>query len=660
MLERIRFQAAFGLCLFLLSACGGGGGGGGDGRLSQIVITPDIGNLTVAETRSFSAVGMTASGKELDNVSFTWQSLDTSIASIDANGVVTGNTIGVATIIVTGTLKTGALTYTASNSATVGVHSPNSGQSNLTFSGTVSYEDKLYDKDGFTGTTELLPVRGTIINLVAIDGFTTIATGVTDNDGNFTFPNTDFPVIDNSARRAGVYIQVVSKTAPNNPAQIEIRNNTTDEALLSLISSGFDDSIETTFTGRQVTATAPSDIGGLFNILDVFSMASELIQQSGGPCTPAADPCAPPLLTAYWEPGTAEGTYYDDELDAIFILGGGDSEGDHDEYDDSVIAHEYGHFAVHHFSKDDSPGGAHFITDNTQDIRLSWSEGWGNFFSSAVRNNPIYLDTSTGGSFSFSLEDYSAAPTPSSLNSAAIYTTSEIAVTGVLWDVFDDSASLVSPIMEPHDQTALGFGPIWQTVIQFPDDKPATMERFWIQFMTLQTPSDADSLKAIMREREMKFFPPDDDAFEADESTTALLENGAQGHSLYLNATDPTGDEDVIPFTVTAGTRYRLETIELKNGADTLLFITNSPTSNTPIAGLQNDNRNGRNHGSCGVNLLGNNTCPDNDDTNLSSSITWTASNSETLYAHVQRSPNAPPSAGLLGSYKIQLTRLSN
>lgn len=649
MLNRIRLQAAVGLCLFLLSACGGGGGGSGSGTATQIVITPEQGNLIVGQTISFTAVALTSSGKEVDNVSFSWQSLDPTVAGIDSNGVATGNEIGVAIIAVTGTYKSGNFTRTVGGSAMVGVVSPNSGQSNLTFSGTVQYEDRPYDMEGFTGNTEFLPVRGTVVNLVAIDGFATIATGETDNNGDFSFSG-----IDNSGRRAGIYIEVVSKTEPNNPTKIEIRNNTTDDALLSLISSGFDDSNGTTFTNLEVTATVDSGIGGLFNILDVFAMSSELIQQEGGLCKPpATDACVPPLLVAYWEPGSSEGSFYDDQLDAIFILGGGDADGDHDEYDDSVIAHEYGHFAVLHFSIDDSPGGSHFITDNKQDIRLSWSEGWGNFFSSAVRNNPIYVDTSTGGSFSFNLEDYSSAPAPSTLNSVAIYTTSEIAVTGVLWDIFDPAGSIIS---DTDDQLALGFEPIWQTLLQFTDALPATMETFWLQFES-SYPGSAAGLQSIMVERKMELFA---DASEMSGQTpeTALTENGAaQEHTLYQTSPAAAADdEDVIPFSVTVGGRYTLETVNLTNGADTYLFITDSPNSSTRLA--ENDNRSGRNHQNCGANpFTGNSTCPNNDQTTLSSSISWTASNTTTLYAHVQRSPNAPPSAGVLGSYDIQLKK---
>lgn len=641
MLDRIRFQAALGFCLFLLSACGdGGGGGSGSGTATQIVVTPQQGNLVVGEMRSFSAVAITSTGKEIENVSFSWQSLDPTIASVDGNGTVTGNAIGVATIAVTGTYRTGSFTRTVSGTTAVGVISPNPGGTNLTISGTASYEDRPFDITGFTGETEQKPIRGAIIEVIAIKGFQTLATAATGIDGMFTIPN-----VNNTTGNAGLYLRVLAKTDPNNPTKVEIRNNLSEGDLLSTISSAIDDSNGNGNTFDKDVAAMVSGIGGAFNILDIFSTASELIQQSGA-CTPAVDPCVPPLLTAYWEPGSAEGTYYNDdpEVDAIFILGGGDSEGDHDEYDDSVIAHEYGHFIVHHFSKDDSPGGEHFITDNSQDIRLSWSEGWGNFFSSAVRNSPVYLDTSTGGSFSFNLEDYSTSPAPSTLKSVAIYTTSEIAVTGVLWDLFDDPSTLLS-IFEQHDQIGLGFEPIWQTVLSFSDTTPAAMESFWLQFASLY-PGSAAGLQSIMTERQMELFA---DSTETGE-TELVANSSSQHHTLYqASPSQPQNDEDVIPFSVTSGKKYRLETFNLTNGADTLLTITE--------LGLQSDNWNGRNYSQdCGVNLLtGNSTCPLNDKKTLSSSITWKAGSDTTLHAHVKRSPNAPPSAGQFGSYDIQL-----
>ncbi|MBI3805889.1 MAG: Ig-like domain-containing protein [Nitrospirae bacterium] len=642
MLERVCLGIVLGLSL-LLSSCGGGGGG--SKTIAQIEITPQQGNVVLQTTLPFSATAKTASGEVVDNVSFVWQSLDPSIASIDPNsGVATGHGIGVATLVAT--------TGTFQGSASIGVVAAQSGQGNLHLSGTVRYEDKPYTLNGFTGEIQPKAVRGAAINVVAIDGFTTIFTGATDAEGNF-----DFTGVNNTGRRSGIYLQVLAKTEPNNPTQVEIRNNLTDKALFSLASNAMDDSGGSDFTGLDVTAAASSGAGGAFNILDVFSTASELIQRSGGPCSPPATaPCVPPLLTAYWEPGSAQGTYFDDQLDAIFILGGGDPQGDTDEYDDAVIAHEYGHFAVHHFSKDDSLGGEHFITDHDQDVRLAWSEGWGNFFSSAVRKNPIYVDTaSKGATFSFNLETY-ASPQTSALKSAAVYTTSEIAVAGVLWDLFDDP-TLAATVTEPHDTLALGLEPIWQTLRRFTSGIPATMESFVTEF-TAVDPGSAGGLQAILQERKMELLP---DSFESNEAATFLVANDAdrqlQHHTLYQAApVPPENDEDIIPFDVAGGVRYTLETFTY-NGADTLLFLNDQPGSGAPLNGLQNDNRDGGDYHNCGMNTLtGKSSCPDNNRLTLSSSLSWTPTASARLYAHVQRSPNAPPSAGQFGSYDIRLS----
>ncbi len=651
MRANVRFWVWVGLSL-ILSGCGNNGGG--SRAIAVIEISPNPANLEPGGKVQLSAVARTASGAAIENVAFSWRSGDPSIVTIDPNGLATGVKLGVTSIIASTLARTG--------SAPVGVVSPNSGGTNFTVSGKASYEDKPFNEAGFTGQLELKPIRNTVVNVIAIDGFVTLATSSTDPNGNFSFPG-----LNNNLRRGGIYLQVSTQTATGHPTQVGIRNNLSDRAIFAMVSSALDDSTGVPLTGVEATATASSGIGGAFNILDTFSSASELIQQSG-PCptaTEPAAPCVPPLLVAYWEPGSAEGTYYDDFQDAIFICGGGicvpgSSPGDTDEYDDAVIAHEYGHFVARHFSQDDSPGGQHRINDNTQDIRLSWSEGWGNFFSSAVRKSPFYVDTAGDGTFSFNLENYTSPnfPTADSLSNKTIYTTSEVAVAGVLWDLFDPAATILEPT-ESHDQLELEFNPIWQTVLQMKNGSatpiPASMESFWFQFMANQSAPKPDQLKAIMRERQMKLFPPEDDAYEGDENLTPLLNDGLQKHTFYRNAQDPVGDEDIIPFKVVQNQTYTIDTLNLTNGADTLLTITDQ--AGIPLF-PESDNRNKVNYKNCTVNFLGKSTCPPNDQTTLSSSITFLWSgNSTTLIAQVEHSPNAPPSAGRLGAYDIRLSQ---
>lgn len=634
MLTSVRLGIVLGFALFLF-ACGGGGGD--NNTVTQIEVAPAQANLSPGQTVQFTATAKTASGKAV-TAPFTWQSNDPSIATVDANGVATGHAIGVTGMA--------AASGPISGSATLGVVSPASGSPNLTVSGTAQYQDKPFDKNGFiTGPPVQNPIRGAIINLIAIDGFATLGTGATGEDGTFSFTG-----INNASRRGGLYLQVVSKTDPANPTQVEIRDNPDNRALFALASPGLDDSATASFPNITFTATAASGIGGAFNSLDVFSRADELIR-SGGPCNTASNPaavsptspCIPPLLTAYWEPGNSNGTFYDNSQNAIFILGGGTADGDTDEYDDSVIAHEYGHFIMAYFSHDNSPGGVHVITDNAEDIRLAYSEGWGNFFSSAVRNSPLYVDTANQRTFSFELEGLTSSGV-SNLPAIAVYDTHELAVAAVLWDIFDPA---------DDDPLSLGFTPVWQAVLQIPAASTATFESFWLTFASLNLPgnnSNAAGLQEIMRERKIELFP--------DAPPDPLTPNAEARHrTLYKSDSDPTGDVDVIPLKdLIRGRSYTVETFNLINGTDTLLSITDA--SNTPIPGLLNDNRNGVNYQRCdstGQNAQGTGGCPPNDATTLSSSIVFNAPATGTFNARVTRSPAAPPSAGLFGSYNIRL-----
>ncbi|MFQ5543085.1 MAG: hypothetical protein ACE5FY_01885, partial [Nitrospiria bacterium] len=300
---------------------------------NKVNITPSIVNLTVGGGAfQFSAEQVLSSGEVLKEAVFTWHSDDPSVLIIDSNGFARGIKVGIAQVTATsGTSAGNSMTA----SATVGVVSTNQGAANIILSGKVSYEDKVFNQDGFTGTIDPKPVRNTVLELVAIDGFKPIATGATDGLGNYTL------TANNSAQRGGIYLRIISKTDPASDTKITVQSNPFDQALLAFRSSSMDDSLSQAqpFNAQNnILVTVSSGIGGAFNILDALSSASEFVQNSG-PCPPPLTDCIPPLLTAYWERGSEDGTSFDSELSAISILGGGGSNGDTDEYDDSVIIH---------------------------------------------------------------------------------------------------------------------------------------------------------------------------------------------------------------------------------------------------------------------------------------------------------------------------------
>ena len=78
----------------------------------------------------------------------------------------------------------------------------------------------------------------------------------------------------------------------------------------------------------------------------------------------------------------------------IYLLGFANN--DTDEYDRHVVAHEFGHYLQSAFSRDDSVGGLHGQSDRL-DMRVAFSEGWGNAWAGIALANPVYADTNGAG-----------------------------------------------------------------------------------------------------------------------------------------------------------------------------------------------------------------------------------------------------------------------
>ncbi len=139
--------------------------------------------------------------------------------------------------------------------------------------------------------------------------------------------------------------------------------------------------------------------------------------------------------------------------DGIYILGSfGGGAGDTDEFDQHVIAHEFGHYFEDRFGRSDSIGGDHQFAERL-DLRLAFGEGWGNAFSAMTLNDPEYRDSAGGISQDggFNLE--------TGISSAEGWF-SEFSVGEFLWDVFDNNTAPG----ESGDNVALGFTPIYDVM----------------------------------------------------------------------------------------------------------------------------------------------------------------------------------------------------
>lgn len=490
-------------------------------------------------------------------------------------------------------------------------------------SGTASYEDRAYDQNGFTGAKSVKPIRFADVEVVRAADGTVLASTATDSTGAFslTFTNSAGP---------GIYVRVVSRTAnPSvNVAVIDTAGN-----LYAAAGTSFNErtAIPTTVSLTAPVVTAKNEAaGGPFHIMNTFIDGSEFVQNLSGQ--------VPPLVTARWEIGTGN-TYYDTDLDQINVAGGsGLQTGDHDEYDDAVLLHEYGHHIANHFSKDDSPGGIHLLAENTQDIRLAWSEGWATFFAGAVLANPEYVDTVGGDppandASAFDIETRAA-------DSSLTYTTSEGAVATVLWDIFDQSTA------EAFDGISGKMADIWDVVANvLPASTTVSMEDFWNGWFA-RGHGLATEMQSVTDDRQMGFSQDPSGANDAVGCTTPLALNALLNETLYSATTT---DVDYVCVSLTQGTPYTIETTNLTNGADTFLEILND--QETVIK--SNDNGTGATYNQCQTLGL---SCPPNNGTALASRVTLTPPASGTYFVKITRSATALPSAGTYGSYTLRLT----
>jgi len=513
----------------------------------------------------------------------------------------------------------------------------------VTISGTIEYQDKEYGLSGFTGNTPYKAVRYAEVDLVTAASNSTITTGITTSAGSYliTLP---------SPTTTEMYVRVKSIATVTGDAPILVKSLSPVSALYAAASSNFAPTGDTTV---NINIPVTSSAGGAFNILDVLTSGYEFIDTWAG--------STPYSLSAYWQQGNLYGTYYCDSGcspgPGIYVLSS--TSGDTDEYDDDVIWHEFGHFTAAHFSQDDSQGGAHSFPDNDLDLRLSWSEGWGDFYPGAIKrwlkgvdpgrlsSAPTltlsqYIDTvgSVAG-ISFDLGNPGASP--------FYYSSNEVAVAKVLLDL----------------HTAYGMQSIWDVISSGSfaptPPRPVNLEAFWNEWKLRGTfAGERINLENIYSGRmiyykELAFEAAGDDLYSSVTRTVSIP--FTEQNTLYK--ANGTPDKDVFRFSAAASQKFTIQTTTigtLKNGADTYIRILNSVGSPTTFF---NDNWNslGSIYGSCVSN------CPPNGDiftsspAPLASKVNFTAPSPGTYYVEVSTtSTNLPPSAGQYGTYTLTIT----
>lgn len=344
---------------------------------------------------------------------------------------------------------------------------------NVTITGRITFDRIPLDATAGNGLnpagTVESPAREVTVQAIAASGGAVLAEATTDTAGNYSF---------SVASNTNLFIRAraeMIKTGTVPTWNFSVRNNTNSDALYAV--DGAAASSGTANSTRDLNA--PSGFGtsnytgdraaAPFAVLDTVFKAKELVLSA----TPDA---AFPALSLFWSEDnrpTASPFCPDDgnigtssyivfsageqdqctvpatNPDGIYILGNF-TIGDTDEFDESVIAHEFGHYIEDRFGRSDSIGGEHGGSASLLDLRVAFGEGWGNAFSAMALGGPIYRDSFNGVQDDFQID----METDDTLNEGWF---SEASVEEILWDLFD-------PANEPDDTLALGFAPIYSVM----------------------------------------------------------------------------------------------------------------------------------------------------------------------------------------------------
>jgi hypothetical protein len=342
----------------------------------------------------------------------------------------------------------------------------------ITVSGQVTFDRPSYATNNTLNFSSLqrLPVRGATVEVLNASTQAILASTTSGaTDGRYS---ASVPAGGNIIVRVKAQVQ----RAGAGGYDFEVRNNTASNSLYTLDSAAVSSAASTTVNLNAATGfTVGSGYTGTraaapFAILDMFWQAKLLLQgaESGltlppvdiywstlnrsGDCDGQPNPVSGEIGTSFYLSGTIPASGSCPAVPpGIYVLGDASPSinADTDEFDSSVIAHEFGHYYEDAFSRADSLGGPHRL-DFRHDHTLAFSEGWGNAFQGFVLGSPWYRDTYRGDgseSFAFDMEN-NTAPFSTAV-ARGFY--SEASVHEFLWDVFDPAND---------EQIDLGFGAI--------------------------------------------------------------------------------------------------------------------------------------------------------------------------------------------------------
>lgn len=431
-------------------------------------------------------------------------------------------------------------------------------RADFTASGHVEYQDRPFSySGGFSSQTNVfLPVRRARVQVLDANTNATLATGATDENGNFAIG------VSGSGTK-NIKVRVFSRSDAFGNNRVRVTNS--GNSLYSVDS--------TTFTGHNMnTDLAVGTIQALkittgslqanpFNMLDQMVWGVQYVLNSGAPNLPNS-------IRMVWPGGGGS-----------FASGTIANMSDDDGYDDCVQLHELGHVLHNIYSDSDSPGGSHGFGQSDQDPRLSFGEGWASFFGASVRQfaglaEPgIYVDAFGGGSGGVQLRVRYESGTPYTGTTGG--EADEVAVAAALWDVIDRADTLDTT--PGTDDDALDGGVLfgsktpdqkhWEVFTGPVDTAPnLTIRNMWDGFFVPQTDGNLAEMQAIFEAWKIRVTSDAAEPNNGVTTATPLATSSSFGptRSLYFATSAAgapgAGDVDFYRVTFAAGTVFDVET----------------------------------------------------------------------------------------------------
>lgn len=377
-------------------------------------------------------------------------------------------------------------TSTASPAPTTGpspTPSPSSVDS-LEISGTLTYEYVPHLDYGALdyGSSRPEPIKGVQVLLLDAQG-NTVAKKISNDEGEYRFD-----VNQNTAYRVRV-LSVLERT--QSPSwSITVMDNTEDEAVFALegdlLSSGMSDSVRDLHAGSGWSVGAYVEVrsAGPFAIVDsvyeVLKYLSDNGFQEDLPATKIGWSERNSANDGEVADGNIGTSFFDVSSTTMYILG--DDGNDTDEYDRSVVQHEFGHYLEDAISRSDSIGGSHSGLQKL-DSRLAFSEGFASALTAYISGTGYYEDSSGMGQnrgYRESLENITA--------NRGWY--SEASVSNIVLDIADSEN-------EAGDTLSLGFLPVLSSMANTDYKEASAFTSIYLFTDVLKADQDSTVVSAI-------------------------------------------------------------------------------------------------------------------------------------------------------------------